>query len=317
MQVTKARRLAAAVATFTAAVAVIGVSPASAGNAAGASLVSGCSWEANAELFSSVQGWATSGTARGRTELIRRGIADSTEISGGKPSVSAAFTTTIPVYFHVITDGRLGAVSDRQIADQINVLNLSYAGFYGGDDTGFRFTLAGVDRTDNAAWFELATFADEVAMKTALKQGGSTDLNIYTGLAAGNLGFAYYPSIVTSNQYEVLDGVAIHYESVPGGKIKNFNLGFTATHEVGHWLGLAHTFEQGCTGHGDYVDDTPAMSVPTSGCPEGKDTCSKEPGLDPIHNYMDYSYDSCYNQFTPGQSTRTQEQYLHWRVDHG
>jgi hypothetical protein len=64
------------------------------------------------------------------------------------------------------------------------------------------------------------------------------------------------------------------------------------------------------------VDDTPAMNAPTSGCPAGKDTC-KEPGLDPIHNYMDYSYDSCYDQFTNGQTARMQAQWAEFRADGG
>jgi hypothetical protein len=131
-------------------------------------------------------------------------------------------------------------------------MNLSFGGFYGGVDTGFRFTLAGLDYTDNAEWFAQETFAAEVAMKSALKQGDATALNIYSTSGGGFLGWAYYPKIVTSNQYQVLDGVVIHYGSVPGGPIEGFNLGFTATHEAGHWLGLAHTFEQGCQGHGDY-----------------------------------------------------------------
>jgi hypothetical protein len=55
------------------------------------------------------------------------------------------------------------------------------------------------------------------------------------------------------------------------------------------------------------------MSVPTSVCPEGKDTCVKDPGLDPIHNFVDYSFDSCYEEFTPGQTERMQQQYVHYR----
>jgi hypothetical protein len=58
-----------------------------------------------------------------------------------------------PVYFHVVTDGATGAVTDAQIAGQIDVLNNTFAGGEGGADTGFRFTLAGITRSDNASWF--------------------------------------------------------------------------------------------------------------------------------------------------------------------
>jgi hypothetical protein len=249
-----------------------------------------------------------------RREPDRRGIADSSEFKGGK-SVTADFTATIPVYLHVITDGADGQLTPKQIADQITVLNLTFGGFYGGADTGFRFTLAGVDTTNNPAWFAGATFEDEVAMKTALKRGGPTDLDIYSTSGAGFLGFAYLPKIAKDNHYSVLDGIVMHWGSVPGGFIEGFNLGYTAVHEAGHWLGLLHTFDQGCIGHGDYVDDTPYEATPTSGCPEGKDTCTRGVGLDPIHNYMDYSDDPCYTQFTPGQAARMQAQYLHWRVN--
>ena len=105
----------------------------------------------------------------------------------------------------------------------------------------------------------------------------------------------------------------MHWGSLPGSFIDFFNLGFTATHEAGHWLGLWHTFDFGCSANGDFVSDTPAMSVPTSGCPEGKDTCPQV-GLDPIHNYMDYSVDPCYTEFTAGQSQRMQKQFLHFRT---
>jgi hypothetical protein len=74
-----------------------------------------------------------------------------------------------------------------------------------------------------------------------------------------------------------------------------------------------HTFDGGCNAKGDYIDDTPPMRVPTSGCPLGKDTCP-EPGLDPIHNYMDYSYDSCYFEFTAGQTQYMQDHFIHFRT---
>jgi hypothetical protein len=101
---------------------------------------------------------------------------------------------------------------------------------------------------------------------------------------------------------------------MPGGPFgSDFSLGHTATHEAGHWLGLYHTFEGGCKGPGDRIGDTPAELEPTSGCPRGKDTCL-EPGLDPIHNFMDYSFDSCYEEFTSDQADRMQKQYVHWRL---
>lgn len=287
--------------------------PASAGSGSHASAV--CVADSQ---FSSLNRLAAGTTAKGwnRDTPARINVGDSSYDSGLAPNVPPGFTVTIPTYVHVITNGAIGNVTDAQIAQQMTVLNLAFAGFYGGANSGISFELKGVTRTDNAAWHTMNDFADEVAAKTALRQGGPNALNIYIGTAAGNLGFAYYPSVLKVNgkKFQALDGVVIHYGSLPGGFIPRFNLGHTATHETGHWLGLAHTFEKGCLGDGDRVDDTPAMSVPTSGCPVGKDTCLKEAGLDPIRNYMDYSDDACYNQFTPGQAARMQAQYIHFRT---
>jgi hypothetical protein len=228
------------------------------------------------------------------------------------------FKATVDVYFHVISDGAVGNISDTAIADQITVMNMGFGGFEGGYNTGFRFRLAAVDRTSNAAWFNAqAGSPDERAMKKALHRGDASDLNLYTSTAEAYLGWAYFPS--SYKVHPEIDGIIIDWESLPGTSTRyagKYDLGKTATHEAGHWVGLYHVFQGGCNNWGDYVDDTPPQLVATRGCPVGQDSC-KEPGLDSIHNYMDYSYDSCYDQFTAGQAARMQDQWLYYRASGG
>ncbi len=231
-----------------------------------------------------------------------------------KGKAPADFTATVDVYFHVITSGGEGNLTNRQISSQIAVLNKTFGGGEGGSDTGFSFDLAGVTRTDNAKWFAAKPGAEH-DMKKALKTGDDSDLNVYSTSGAAYLGWAYLPSITDGNQV-YLDGIVIDWATVPGASNQYagaYDLGETLVHEVGHWINLEHTFFGGCSETGDFVDDTPAQKTPTSGCPVGKDTCPA-PGTDPIHNYMDYSFDTCYTEFSDGQTQRMRDAWLLYRA---
>ena len=231
----------------------------------------------------------------------------------GASSLAVPGSVTFPVYFHIITSSTgEGDVSAVQIERQMAILNEAFAGQNRGAaaPTSFQFVLAGVDRTANDAWFHDLGFGTtaERDMKSALRQGGGDALNIYTAeLTSGLLGWATFPSSYKSQPAN--DGVVLLHSSLPQGDAAPYNLGDTATHEVGHWVGLYHTFQGGCNGKGDYVSDTPAERSPDFFCDVNRDSCagSKFPGLDPVYNFMDYGDDRCIRQFTPGQAVRAEE----------
>jgi hypothetical protein len=208
----------------------------------------------------------------------------------------------VNVYFHVINKGTgtsNGDITSQMITDQMTVLNNAYA------NTGWQFNLVSVDRTTNATWYTAGNgTTTEAQIKAALRQGTADDLNIYTWNPGGGLlGWATFPSSYTSAPSK--DGVVLLHSSLPGGSAAPYNLGDTATHEVGHWMGLYHTFQGGCSSTGgDYVSDTPAERAAQYGCPVGADSCRNKPGLDPIRNFMDYTDDSCMDCFSAGQDGR-------------
>ena len=206
----------------------------------------------------------------------------------------------INVYFHVINKGAgtaNGDIPESMIQSQINVLNSAYA------STGWSFSLVSIDRTTNAGWYTMGpgTTAESQA-KAALRQGTKRDLNLYSANPGGGLlGWGAFPWDYAAKP--TLDGVVLLHSSLPGG---------TATHEVGHWMGLYHTFQGGCQKNNDYVEDTPRERSPAYGCPLGRNTCPQA-GNDPIRNFMDYTDDSCMNTFTFGQDARMDSYFTAYR----
>jgi len=212
-------------------------------------------------------------------------------------------SANIPVKFIHITDDILGRISEEQRIGQIEVLNDAYSGY------GIRFAYdpSATLEIDNGEWYRMdhGSWAEREAKRT-LQVDPRSVLNFYTaGLSSGLLGWATFPWELGGDPER--DGVVILDSTLPGGNSQNFNFGKTAVHEIGHWLGLWHTFQGGCGAYGDHVEDTPAHSAPNYGKPERGErhnSCPHAQENSPIHNYMNYVDDEWMTEFTQNQIDR-------------
>jgi len=215
----------------------------------------------------------------------------------------------IPVYVHVVYSNSQENVSDNQINSQIAVLNDDFR--KGNNDISqvpalfenvvadseITFSLAqdGIKRHSNTT----SSWGTNDAVKAAYPPiTPETHLNIWVcNIGGGILGYAQFPGGPSST-----DGVVLLYSSLPGGSAAPYNLGRTATHEVGHYLNLRHIWGDGRCNRDDFVSDTPTSDRPNYGCPSFPTTHCRS--TDMTMNYMDYTDDACMYMFSEGQKVR-------------
>lgn len=222
----------------------------------------------------------------------------------------------IPVVFNVLYRTTAENVSLTQLQSQIDVLNKDYSATntdyntsnnpyssVRSGNTNIRFVLDQVIRksTTKTSW------GTNDAMKKST-QGGinptspTTKLNFWVcTIGGGILGYAQFPGGASATDGVVMDNNAF---GTTGSVTAPFNLGRTATHEVGHWLNLRHIWGDATCGS-DLVSDTPTHNEPNYGVPAAghRSTCTGTP-LEMYMNYMDYTDDRGMFMFSNGQKAR-------------
>lgn len=293
----------------------------------------GCAGDGGDDLAIATASQAVSGSAPGgkyRCAVEDPGVVEADAMDAAADAAARSWSSvlrgvadekvTVRVHFHVITTSDGGGDVSALVPAQIAVLNQAYAA------SNFKFKLASVETVANDDWFfSEAGSPEEVAMKAALRRGGAAALNVYSTLGDVYLGWATFPKYY--RQDPLYDGIVVYYATLPGtgfepedvtgeepDGIFQYDEGDTLTHEAGHWLGLFHTFQGGCSAKNDRIKDTPAEAEPQFFC-VARDSCTgrKFPGFDPITNYMDYVDDACMFEFTTDQTTRMHKQWNAFR----
>lgn len=234
------------------------------------------------------------------------------------PAQRSQLVVTIPVVFHILYNTAAENISEAQVMSQLDILNEDFRRLNADQDnvwsqaadTQIEFCLASQDPNGNPTDgilrvpTNLTSFGTNDAMKFT-SQGGSDAwpasdyMNFWVcDLGSSLLGYAQFPGGPAST-----DGIVCNYTATgsTGTASAPFDLGRTATHEVGHYLNLRHIWGDGGCGASDFVDDTPDSDGPNYGCALGSAACGT---TDMVQNYMDYSDDACMNLFTQGQSDR-------------
>jgi hypothetical protein len=213
----------------------------------------------------------------------------------------------IPVHVHSIVDADHPGLTARHLRSLLSFVNEAYAA-----GTPFRFELAGAREVDNPSWFDPQLLPSaQAAFRRGLHVGDARTLNVIIPSHAQSEGvsFASFPEQAAAAPTE--DAVVLG-DSVLQTSAEEF--GPTLVHEIGHWLGLLHTFSS-CDPDdpGDGIADTPAHERAGPGSPEDLDTCPDRPGRDPVHNFMTYYGWGPY-EFTPGQVDHMIDQWQRYRA---
>ncbi|WP_323789447.1 PKD domain-containing protein [Psychroserpens sp.] len=235
----------------------------------------------------------------------------------------------IPVVVYIVHDNGPENISDNQVISQIDALNNYFSAYdiqfclatTDGDTPLEGDTIPGIIRIEDSVLTHNNAETDHFALTATSTLSNRKYLRIWVVNDINN-GGAYGYSVLPGMAPGAVDGIVMAHNSFGdiatcgcSGLLPETQHGKTLVHEVGHYLGLYHTFNNGCSGmssldcdtEGDRVCDTPPVSSPNSGCPSiGWDTCDEDdPNLpDAIDNYMDYTSEDCRINFTLGQTER-------------